>query len=169
MIASIMAVMLAQTSASPSATPTPVALYVIRAPEGWQQLSPPVDQSGQVQLLSFSAGPVVDGFRTNLNVIRDALADPTESIDARVKESIAYISTHGDGKLVTSHAERVCNGSRDGWLIDSIGTYDKRKSELVQTVVLDGGYEYVATYTRPINTAADPAAVQSLDSLCPIH
>lgn len=164
----VLAILLAQATASPIPTSTPVALYVIRPPEGWQQMPPPSAQNDRVQLLSLSLGPVVNGFRTGINVIRDQLTDPTETIEARSKESVMYISTHSDGKPIASHAQRVCNASRDGWLIDSTGTYDDRKVELVQTLVLDAGYEYVATYTRPINTAADPAAVAALDTLCPV-
>jgi hypothetical protein len=162
--------LLAQAAVSPSATPTttptPVVLYVIRPPDGWQVMPLPSTAPGQFELLSITVGPTANGFRSNLNVLRDVLADPSETVAARAQESVDYMSSHNGGKVISSHAERVCSGTRDGWYLESTGHYS-RDVDLVQTSLLDSSYEYVATYTRAIGTPADPAALKALDTLCP--
>ncbi len=140
---------------------------MIRAPDGWQTVPPPSADPGRVELLSIALGPVVDGFHTNINVIRDLLDDPSETMAARAKESVSYMSTHNGGKIVASHAQKVCSGARDGWYFETSDTYNSRRVTLEQTLLLDGGYEYVATYTRASGSPADPSAIRALTTLCP--
>jgi len=154
-------------SASPTPSPTPVVLYVVRPPDGWQTMPPPSADPGRVDLLSIAFGPTVDGFRTTFNVIRDLLNDPSESIETRAKESATYMKSHNAGAVTASHAAKVCDGNRDGWYLESTGTFGERKLSLVQTLLLDSGYEYVATYSRPAGTPVDASAVHALDTLCP--
>ncbi|HVA28554.1 MAG TPA: hypothetical protein VNF68_10260 [Candidatus Baltobacteraceae bacterium] len=174
MLALVLSALLVQAAPSPSATPsaqptaTPVALYVINLPEGWQTMTPPPAQPAATELLSIALGPTIRGFRTKINVIRDVLLDPSETIEVRAKESAAYITAHNYGKIIVSRAGKVCNGGRDGWHFESSGIYNGRRVYFDQRVLLDGGYEYVATYTRPLGAPADPAAKRALDTLCPL-
>lgn len=167
MFAALLAAASAVPSFPPAASPTPVALYVIRPPDGWETMPPPSADPGRVDLLALAFGPTIDGFGTKLNVIRDLLDDPAESIEARAKESVAYLKTHDAGAVTASHQAKVCDGNRDGWQLESTQMRGDRKLALVQTLLLDNGYEYVATYTRPAGTPVDAAALDALHTLCP--
>jgi len=153
-------------SPTPAPTPTPVVLYVMQPPTGWQTMPLPSAAPGRVELLYISLGPTADGFRSELNVVRDPLPDPSETIEARAQESVTYLESRNAGKVTASHAERLCNGSRDGWLVESTAVHS-RALDQVQAILLDDGAEYIATYTRASGASADPAALKALDTLCP--
>ena len=154
-------------SPSPQASPTPaaVALYPVAPPPGWEQESAP-NAPGRFTILAFFAGPAVGDFRPNINVLRDALADSSETLDQRVGETLDAYHMNG-AKVLKHHRERVCNGTRDGWYFEVAAHYSGRDVVLEQTLVLDGGFEYVATYTRANGTGADTPATKALDTLCP--
>jgi hypothetical protein len=163
--------MAALTSLCPTgvnATPSPIGLYVLRPPADWkQQPNAPTAAAPGLQLLGMYFGPSVDAFTTQMNVIRAPLADPNETVAARAKESADYLTAHG-GTLFTSRATRLCNGTHDGWILEMDRATPERKLSFVQMLLLDGGFEYIATYSRPFGTPPEPAAMKALDSLCPL-
>ncbi len=142
-------------------------VLVFTMPASWEHVAVDNPPGSTVEMLDIGRGPTIDGFQQQINVLRHRLSDPTITISTWAAQSVQYLQTHGDAHVLTSHAERLCNGTRDGWVIESTGTYSGRKLDLVQAALLDGGYEYVATYTRAAGTDFDVAAVKALDSLCP--
>lgn len=144
-----------------------VLALVFAMPSGWEHVAVDNPPGSTVEMLDIGRGPTVQGFQQQINVLRHQLSDPAISIANWADQSVAYLQSHGDVHVVTSHAERLCNGTHDGWRIESTGTYSGRRLDLVQVALLDGGYEYVATYSRPDETDFDVAAVKALDSLCP--
>ncbi len=140
---------------------------VFAIPSGWEHVAVDNPPGSTVEMLDLGRGPMIQGFQQQINVLRHRLADPTISIAGWGDRSAAYLQTHGDAHVLTSHPERLCNGTHDGWWIESTGTYSGRMLDLVQVALLDDGYEYVATYSRPGGTDFDVAAVKALDSLCP--
>lgn len=140
---------------------------VFAMPASWEHVAVDNPPGSTVEMLDIGHGPTIDGFQQQINVLRHRLPDPAVTISKWSEQSVQYLQTHGDAHVLASHAERLCNGTRDGWLIESTGTYSGRKLDLVQAALLDGGYEYVATYSRPQGTDFDVAAVKALDSLCP--
>jgi hypothetical protein len=71
----------------------------------------------------------------------------------------------GAGNL-TDHAEKICNGTADGWLFHGkmdMGQYHM----IVDEAVLASKHDiFGATYTRLSDHPDDPAAHKALDSLC---
>lgn len=146
-----------------------VLALVFAMPSSWQHVAVDNPPGSTVEMLDIGRGPTIDGFQQQINVLRHRLTDPSITITNWADRSVQYLQTHGDAHVLTSHAERVCNGTRDGWWIESTGTYSGRALDLVQVSLLDGGFEYVATYSRPQGTDFDVAAVKALDSLCPME
>lgn len=144
-----------------------VLALVFAMPAGWEHVTVDNPPGSTVEMLDIGRGPTLQGFQQQINVLRHQLADATITIAAWADQSVSYLQTHGDAHVLVSHAERLCNGTHDGWWIESTGTYSGRKLDLVQVALLDNGYEYVATYSRPDGTDFDVAAVKALDSLCP--
>ncbi|MBV8638548.1 MAG: hypothetical protein JO322_10710 [Candidatus Eremiobacteraeota bacterium] len=144
-----------------------VFALVLVMPSGWERVAVDNAPGSTVEMLDIGRGPTIQGFAQQINVLRHRLADPAISISAWADQSVSYLQSHGDARVLSSHPERLCNGTQDGWWIESNGTYSGRKLDLVQVALLDGGYEYVATYSRPDGTDFDVAAVKALDSLCP--
>ena len=140
---------------------------VFAMPSGWEHVAVDNPPGSTVEMLDIGRGPVLDGFQQQINVLRHHLPDPSITIDAWAAQSTQYLQSHDAHVLVSRH-ERLCNGTTDGWWIESTGTYSGRDLDLVQAALLDGGYEYVATYSRPAETEFDVAALRSLDSLCPL-
>ena len=145
-----------------------VLALVFAMPSGWQHVAVDNPPGSTVEMLDIGRGPTIDGFQQQINVLRHRLLDPSIAISKWADQSLQYLQTHGDAHVLASHAERLCNGTRDGWWIESTGTYSGRSLDLVQVALLDSGFEYVATYSRPEGTDFDVAAVKALDSLCPM-
>ncbi len=138
----------------------------ISMPQGWQHVEIPNPPGSTVEVLDLALGPTVDAFSTKINVIRQRYADEALTIDGWAESSAAYLKSQEGVRILASHAEALCD--RNGWLVESIGKYSGRDLDLVQTALLDGGYEYVATYTRPIGTEPDRDALKALETLCPL-
>jgi hypothetical protein len=145
-----------------------ILALVLAMPATWEHVAVDNPPGSTVEMLDIARGPTLDGFQQQINVLRHRLIDSTITIAKWSEQSVQYLQTHGDAHVLTSHAERLCNGTRDGWWIESTGTYSGRKLDLVQAALLDDGFEYVATYSRPDGTDFDVAAVRALDSLCPL-
>lgn len=140
---------------------------VLTMPPNWQHVKTDASPGAAVEMLDIATGPHADGFTQNINVLRHQLTAVPDSISAWADASVAYLASKPDTKVLSSHAERECNGTIDGWLIESTGRYNGRGLDLVQTALLDGGYEYVATYARLVGTPANDDAMKALDTLCP--
>lgn len=139
---------------------------VFAMPATWEHVAVDNPPGSSVEMIEIGRGPTVVGFRQQINVLRHRLTDPSVTIDTWAAQSVQYLEAH-DAHVLVSHAERLCNGTADGWWIESTGTYNGRALDLVQAALLDDGYEYVATYSRADGTDFDVAALTSLDSLCP--
>ena len=72
----------------------------------------------------------------------------------------------GDQNVHAFRTERICNGTQNGWYAESITYVGPRLTVTEQTIGLLGSDSYVATYSRPEESAENPAARQALDSLC---
>jgi hypothetical protein len=138
-------------------------------PASWEHVAVDNPPGSTVEMLDIGRGPTVDGFQQQINVLRHRLSDPSISLERWAANSTQYLQSQPDTHILVSHAERLCNGTMNGWWIESTGTYSGRRLDLVQSALLDGGFEYVATYTRAEGTDFDVAAVKALDSLCPQH
>lgn len=143
-----------------------VLALVFAMPATWEHVAVDNPPGSTVEMLDIGRGPMVDGFQQQINVLRHHLTDPSIAIDRWAEQSVDYLQSH-DSHVLVSHAERLCNGTVDGWWIESIGTYSGRSLDLVQAALLDGDFEYVATYSRSNGSDADVAALKSLDTLCP--
>jgi hypothetical protein len=135
-------------------------------PSNWQSVDIPNPPGSTVEVLRLGLGPTVDGFQTKINVIRQRYSDESELIGDWAEKSTAYLKSQDGVRVIASHAERLCD--INGWLVESTGKYNGHDLDLVQTALLDGGYEYVATYSRPVGSDADRDALKALDTLCPL-
>jgi hypothetical protein len=143
-----------------------ILAVVLTMPPTWEHVAVDNPPGSTVEMLDIGRGPLVNGFRQQINVLRHHLSEPSISLDVWADQSAQYLRDH-DSHILASRAERLCNGTVDGWWIESTGQYSGRTLDLVQAALLDNGYEYVATYSRPDGTDPDPAAVKALDTLCP--
>ena len=150
-------------SASPS--PAPVVLYIFQPPADWQQSPVPADLTAY-NVVALYFAPDAGSFRSNVNVVRDVLQDPNETLAQVVAQGRKFFEDHSN-TLGASHAEKLCNGAIDGWYLESAGTLGLQATSRVQTVLVDRGTEYIATYSRGVGSDPDPAAVKALDTLCP--
>lgn len=141
---------------------------VLAMPPNWPHVKTDASPGAAVEMLDLATGPLADGFTQNINVLRHQLRPVPASISAWADSSVAYLASKPDTIVLSSHAERECNGTIDGWMIESTGQYNGRSLDLVQAAVLDGGYEYVATYARLAGTPANGDALKALDTLCPL-
>jgi len=142
------------------------AAVALVLPAGWQVVDVPNPPGSTVEVLRLGVGPTVDGFATKINVIRQRYGDEAMLIDDWAATSTAYLKSQDGVHVVASHAEPLCD--HNGWLVESTGKYNGRDLDLVQTALLDGGYEYVATYSRPVGSDVDRDAMKALDTLCPL-
>ncbi len=136
-------------------------------PPGWRDIPPDNPPGSVVEVLDIAVGPPVQGFAQNINVLRRPLTPVPSSIDDWAKQSVAMLSEQPNASVSASHAEKECNGTIDGWRIESSGTFNGHLLSLVQTAVLSNGFEYVATYSRLLGTPPDAQALKALDTLCP--
>lgn len=147
----------------------PLLALVLTMPKGWRHIpAGSVSTTNGIDVLDIAVGPIVGGFATNINVLRHRVMPKPASLQAWATSAAGFLVANPKGAIVSSHAQRECNGTIDGWQIESTGVYSGRDVDLVQAVVLDNDYEYVATYTRPIGTGADQQALDALRTLCPL-
>ncbi|HET9028824.1 MAG TPA: hypothetical protein VFN49_01495 [Candidatus Aquilonibacter sp.] len=144
----------------------PILAIVLAMPASWTHVAVDNPPGSTVEMLDIAQGPTVDGFQPQINVLRHLIVDPAITIDAWAQQSASYLQSH-DSRVLASHAESLCNGTVNGWWIESLGSYAGRKLDLVQAALLANGYEYVATYSRAEGTDFDPTALEALDTLCP--
>jgi hypothetical protein len=142
------------------------AAVALTLPTGWQSIDVPNPPGSTVEVVRFGLGPTVDGFETKINVIRQRYSDEAMLIGDWAARSTSYLKSQEGVRILASHFDPLCN--MDGWLVESTGKYNGRDLDLVQTAVLDSGWEYVATYTRPLGTEPDRDALRALETLCPL-
>lgn len=140
---------------------------VFTMPPSWTPVAVANPPGSSVEMLEIARGPADQGFQSQINVLRHRVSNPPASIEEWAQQSEAYLEERPDVKVLASHAESLCNGTRDGWWIESTGTYNGRALDLVQTALLDDGFEYVATYSRAMGTPFVKDALDALDTLCP--
>lgn len=76
-------------------------------------------------------------------------------------------SLHEEGaKLYASKAQRVCDGQRPGWFLSYVKTADDPPLHLEETIFLDGGTIYRATYIRAAGQPEDAKTRAALNTLC---
>lgn len=143
-----------------------VLAAVITLPASFTHVDVPNPPGSTVEVLELGRGPVVDHFTTTINVIRRQYTDDTMTIADWAASAMNDLQTHDGVKIVTSRALKVCN--HDAWWVESTGPYNGRNLDLVQEALLDGGYEYVATYSRPQGSAEDADVIKALATLCPM-
>ena len=140
---------------------------VIHLPSTYTHVDVPNPPGSTVEVLELGRGPVVNGFTTLINVVRKRYDDtPALQIGDWAAEAINDLQAHEGVKIVDNHKLVVCD--INSWWIESTGSYNGRDLDLVQQAFLDGGYEYIATYSRPAGTPADPDAIKSLTTMCPL-
>lgn len=142
------------------------AAVALTLPAGWQSVDVPNPPGSTVEVLALGRGPTLDGFGETINVIRKRYAAGATSIEGWAATATAYLKSQEGVRILASHDDQLCD--RNGWLVESIGKYSGRDLDLVQTALLDGGYEYVATYSRPLGTEPDRSALKALETLCPL-
>jgi len=87
--------------------------------------------------------------------LQDAVHDITDSLEP-------------DDILVTeSKAQRVCNGTRDGWYLAYERPDDDMPGQYENVIFMAGDTVYRVVYSRPDGQAEDPATRAALNTICP--
>ncbi len=89
-----------------------------------------------------------------------SLTDVVPSIDA------TYLRLFGPGNPVSSHAEKLCGGSTDGWYFENKITFGALNIISEQTIIVGPSDLFEATYTRASSEKENAAARSALDTLC---
>lgn len=71
-----------------------------------------------------------------------------------------------DARLYVSRAQPVCSGQRAGWFLSYVKTSDDPPLQFEETLFMDGGMVYRATYIRAAGQEEDPQTREALNSLC---
>lgn len=72
----------------------------------------------------------------------------------------------GAHNMLSSHAEKACNGSQKGWFLLSKWAMGSLNIETEQVLVMGSTAAYTITYTRRTGTPEDVSARRSLDTIC---
>ncbi len=157
----------AQTAASPAspaptASPAPLDTPTITVPDGWTAKDYTMNMGGFTLIkLWYAPGGTTDNINLGFS------PNPTGAdISAVVPQMRAALTKMLGAANLSDHAEKVCNGSVDGWLFHGkmdMGQYHM----IVDEAVLASKHDvFGATYTRLSDHPDDPAAHKALDSLC---
>lgn len=139
---------------------------VLTMPASWKVVDVPNPPGSTVEVLLYARGPLVKGFEQTMNVIRKRYSDDAMSIDDWATAATNDLQSRDGVKILASHKETLCD--KDGWIVESTGTYNGHRLDLQQEAILDGGWEYVATYSRAAGSDADADAEKALTTLCPL-
>ncbi len=77
-----------------------------------------------------------------------------------------YLKLFGPGNPVSSHAEKLCSGSADGWYFENKITFGALNVISEQTMIVGPSDIFEATYTRMSSETENAAARSALDTLC---
>lgn len=145
-----------------AATPESAAINV---PAGWTPASISMNV-GSATSLGFWYAPASDKKGDNLNLGFGEMPTPVALSDVVAQMNSMYAKFAGAGNVVASHAEKVCNGTADGWFFENYLNVGTLMMDSEQTVLLGTTRTFFATYTRMKGESEDKQARQAIDSLC---
>jgi hypothetical protein len=178
MLALILTALVAQSSPSPSpsaspavqtitpapeATPAPIPSPVFSPPDTWESM-PMNGRFGAAEFFGvwYSHRPDAPGENINLA----GQLRPSNMTDDQIIAQSAELMRKLKVTIVSSGPHKVCNGTKDGYSIESTTEALGNDVRLVQVMALSPTGIYTATYSRPIAASADKNALAALDSLC---
>lgn len=149
--------------AQPATANSPEPLPVIAVPPGWQVANTVPEISGAKLAGAWSAPPPASPGDNILLAYGNILPDVT--LGAVVKQMSTQPMFSGNN-LIASHAERLCNGTVDGWMFE-INVVAKGTPAISELVLLAGKERlFWANYTRSASEAEDRTARAALNTLC---
>jgi len=130
-------------------------------PAGWKAQVAQSSTAGTV-LVGIWAAPVAHGaFADIVNlVVENTQAD----YDAYVTASRVAVVKNATGKVGVDADESCATGNAHRF--EYVTTFGTTKADITQLVRVSNGTAFIATYGRPPDAPADPAALASLRSLC---
>ncbi len=176
MLALILAALVAQTSASPSPSPTaltitpapeaspaPVPSPIFSPPESWESMPVNGNFGGAVFFGAWYSHRA-DAPGENINLA--GAPRPTNLTDDQIIAQNEDVLRKMKVTIVSSGPHKVCNGTKDGYSMESTTEALGANVRLIQVMAFSSTGLYTATYSRPIGSAADKDALAALDSLC---
>lgn len=137
--------------------------HVILPPAGWIA-GTPINASDGPTIVALWRAP--DGSGATINVIAQSLpANITPNEFARLTLQ-GLQNGVGAKNVVEFKPERICNGTQDGWYIESDVMLGFVPVVAEQTIAAAQGQSYVVTYRRAASQKEDANARRALDSLC---
>lgn len=165
----------AQTS-SPSPSPSPAAsaapapgeTATIAVPQGWTE-KPVTMTMGSFILdhMWMADDPKSRGDSINLGHAENPTGMTIDSLGAQTKA--IYDKILGPENVAASRAQKLCNGTVNGWYIQTHMTMGVMNLVMEQMMVAGKTRVFGATYTRKNGAPEDPGARKALDSLCPVQ
>lgn len=154
-----------QTKGSESVA-SPAAAPVMAPPRGWT--AGPMSRSlDGVNILGFWRGPSSSGGPQTLTVVAQGIPSGMQPSEfARLTQQGLERSIGAENVAVFKPA-RICNGTQDGWYIESHVLVGIQRVVAEQTIGVAGAQSFVATYRRPADVPEDQSARRALDTLCP--
>jgi hypothetical protein len=138
---------------------------VILPPPGWTAGS--IGAETDVSTVGVWRGPSNSEGAQSLTVVTQSIPDGlTPAEFAQLTQQSLERSIGADNVRVFKPA-RICNGTQDGWYVESSVLLGIVHVIAEQTIGLAGSRSFVATYRRPADMSEDPNARRALDSLCP--
>ena len=139
---------------------------VMVMPTSWKVVDVPNPPGSTVEVLTYTRGPKVRKFEQTINVIRKRYSDDAMLIGDWAAAAVNDLQAHEGVKILENHPQDFCDIR--GWIVESTGTYGGVKLDVLQEAILDGGWEYVASYTRIEGSEADADAMKAMGTLCPM-
>jgi hypothetical protein len=137
----------------------------ISVPKTWKLSTNTATQADFTMLnMWYAPAPAMVGDNINLGYSPNPTGLPLADIVPAVKATL--MKTFGANSITESHAERLCNGSVDGWLFVAQVTFGAQTLIVEEAILPTGDRVYAATYTRHGAEAEDPAARKAIDALC---
>lgn len=155
----------AQTaSPSPAASPSaaPLDTPTITIPDGWTPKEFNMSAGGFTMIRMWYK-PQGGGDNINLGYSPNPTGAGLTDIVAQARQVLTKMLGAGN---VSDHAEKLCNGTADGWLFHgklAMGAMHMTVDEVLLPSKHDA---FGATYTRMSAHPDDPAALKALDTLC---
>ncbi|HEY8296914.1 MAG TPA: hypothetical protein VIG32_02700 [Candidatus Baltobacteraceae bacterium] len=148
---------------APSVPPSGAQGAVLVPPPGW------VKRDFEMHL-----GPVTittmwvkgAGSPDNINLGNESLDAPVavEIFAGAAKMGLEQVG--GRGAVKISHTEKLCNGTQNGWLLESNLSFGTHPVDTEQVFSVGKTHAFILTYTRLQGAPEDPVARRALDTLC---
>lgn len=146
---------------APSASPAPLDTPTLSVPDGWMPKDYTMNM-GNFTLMKIWYAPGAGGDNIDLGYSPNPKAESLAQVVPVTRAILEKLTGAG----VTDHAEKLCNGTADGWLFQSTLTMGAMKM-IVNEVMLPSKHQvFAAAYTRILTHPADSAALKALDTLC---